>query len=268
MARRPLPLNPKSSPLAAFGAELRHLREHHAPRPLTLDELAKISGYSAPYLSTVERAKETPTREFAVNLDQSLSAGGVLVRMWDNTLDPGPFPPWFDWPHYEVKAVTLRSYQNSVVDGQLQTEAYASAILKGDKEAVAGRMKRQEIQRSDDPPRIICTMDHSVLLREIGGPEVMFDQLQHLADLMRQDRFHLCFTQFVKHEGSVGSFVIATLEDRSEVSYVETALRGVTTAQPDDLRILSDRFEDIRSKTLSEDQSLELVLSAAEQRWT
>ncbi|GAB3671365.1 hypothetical protein GCM10027589_40360 [Actinocorallia lasiicapitis] len=41
-------------------------------------------------------------------------------------------------------------------------------------------------------------------------------------------------------------------------------LRGITTAQPDDLRKLSDRFEDIRPKTLSEDASIELVLRTAE----
>jgi hypothetical protein len=62
--------------------------------------------------------------------------------------------------------------------------------------------------------------------------------------------------------------VLATLEDRSEVAYVETSARGITTGEPQDLATLAERFEAIRSRALPVDQSLELIARTAEERWT
>ena len=95
----------------------------------------------------------------------------------------------------------------------------------------------------------------------------MYEQLQHLVK-MASERVHIHIVRTRQHRGVAGSFVLATMPDRSEVGYVETAARGITLAQPKDLRILNDRFEAIRSKALPEDESLELILRTAEELWT
>jgi transcriptional regulator with XRE-family HTH domain len=264
MPKKPHPLNPTYSPLAMFGSELRVLRTR---RNLSLEGLSALVGYSGSFIGMVERAEEMPKRDVAVDLDQALDAGESLVRMWDNALKPGPFPEWFDWHFHEALAVLLRTFQLAVIDGLFQTEEYARALLDGGETAVQGRMTRQEILTSDDPPTLVCILDYSVLTREIGGKAVMYEQLQHLVK-MASEKVHIHIIRTRHHRGIAGSFVLATMPDRSEVGYVSTAVKGLTLAQPKDLRILNDRFEAIRSKALPEDESLELILRTAEELWT
>lgn len=264
MPKKPHPLNPTYSPLAMFGSELRVLRTR---RDLSLEGLSALVGYSGSFIGMIERAEEMPKRDVVIDLDQALDAGEVLVRMWDNALKPGPYPDWFDWPVFESQAIALRGSELAVIYGLFQLEEYALDLMDGDEAAAAARMQRQEILTGDDPPTVVCVMDYSVLTREIGGKKLMYDQLQHLAG-MASERNHIHIIETRKHRGIMGSFVIATLPDRSEIGYVETATRGITTGQLHDLRILSDRFEAIRSKALREDQSLELILRTADQLWT
>lgn len=53
------------------------------------------------------------------------------------------------------------------------------------------------------------------------------------------------------------------MEDRSEVLYLETTMRGVTTDDPADLAALSDVLRDLRAKALTED-----VMREAWEKWT
>jgi hypothetical protein len=95
----------------------------------------------------------------------------------------------------------------------------------------------------------------------------MRDQLSHLVDVA-SERVSVHVIPAGPHRGISGSFVLATLADRSEVAYVETAARGVTTGEPQDLTTLTEKSESIRSRALPVDQSLELITRTAEERWT
>ncbi|MGH3121807.1 MAG: DUF5753 domain-containing protein [Streptosporangiaceae bacterium] len=97
------------------------------------------------------------------------------------------YPGWF-WPYLdrEAEAAFLRSWQPLVVDGLLQTEDYARAILRaarprdsGEKidQLVTARMDRQAILSRDDPPDLWVIVDESVLRRPAGEPGVMTGQL-------------------------------------------------------------------------------------------
>ena len=43
-------------------------------------------------------------------------------------------------------------------------------------------MTRQRVLRSEPPLRLSVVLDEGVLLRQVGGPQVMREQLEHLAD--------------------------------------------------------------------------------------
>jgi hypothetical protein len=208
-------------------------------------------------------------REFAAAMDKSLGTGGVLIRLWDGLLKNSAYPPWFDWPIHEAAATVLRTFELALVYGLLQTEEYARALLYGDEAAVQARMARQEILTRNDPapPLLVCVLDEGVLQREMGGPEVMRDQLRHLVEVA-SERISVHVIPSGRHRGVAGSFVLATLADRSEVAYVETAARGITTGEPQDLTTLTERFESIRSRALPVDQSLDLITRTAKERWS
>jgi hypothetical protein len=102
---------------------------------------------------------------------------------WDHLVKAGVYPRWFEnWPGIEEKAITLRSFQPLLVDGLLQTDDYARALLYGDEAAVAARMGRQTVLAREDssPPLLVCVLGEIVLWHQVGAPKVMHDQLMHL----------------------------------------------------------------------------------------
>lgn len=266
MPRRPNPLNPASSPLAYFGSELRIYRDR---LKLSQDQAAARSNYSGSYVGAVERAEEMPDLEFAEAMDEGLQTGGALRRLWLGLLQPSVYPTWFDWPKHETEALALRTAQLALVYGLLQTEEYAAALLYEDKVAVQARLARQRILTRTDPkpPLLVCVLDECVLHHEVGSPQIMREQLRYLIDVV-SERIAVHVIRSKRHRGVAGSFVLATRKDRSEVAYVETAARGITTGEPLDLTTLNERFESVRSQALPQDQSLELIERTAKERWS
>lgn len=68
--------------------------------------------------------------------------------------------------------------------------------------------------------------------------------------------------------GTDGSFVLATLPDRTELADVETAVRGITVSETEDIRLLSDAYDQIRSRALPVDMSKDLIRRILEELWT
>jgi hypothetical protein len=103
-------------------------------------------------------------------------------------------PPGFrDWPELEGKAATLRVWSPSVIDGLVQTEAYARSLLETAPGAtaemvssrLASRMERQRrVLMRDDPPSVCCLIDHTALYRIVGSPEIMAAQASRLLDVV------------------------------------------------------------------------------------
>lgn len=141
----------------------------------------------------VENTTRVPTPAFAQRLDEALGTPGTFERMRAH-LRAAPFPAWFrDWVETEREARALRTWHPTLVDGLLQTEEYARALLRtrmgaSDDEVeqmAAGRMDRQAILRRDQPPLLWVVLDEAVLRRPIGGWPVMAKQLDHLVEMAR-----------------------------------------------------------------------------------
>jgi hypothetical protein len=78
-------------------------------------------------------------------------------------------------------------------------------------------------------------IDESVLYREIGSRETMREQLEHLTSIdIPQISVQIVPSNFVRF-GLLAGFMIATLEGGIEVAYLETAIRGVTTGDQDEV---------------------------------
>jgi hypothetical protein len=105
------------------------------------------------------------------------------------------FPPSLrEFATYEARAITLWTFEHSVMPGLLQTENYARSVLERHPnvtpdqvaERVAGRLARQAVLDRDDLPLFWVLLDENVLHREIGDAKIMRDQLAHLAGMARR----------------------------------------------------------------------------------
>ncbi|WP_254716753.1 DUF5753 domain-containing protein [Actinomadura sp. WMMB 499] len=202
-------------------------------------------------------------------MDQEFSAGGALLELWDDLVEEAAYPAWFDWVSVEHEAKSLHVFELGVVTGLLQVRAYASAILNGDEKAVEARLKRQMILTREEPapPELVVLLDKSVLYREVGGPDVMRSQLEHLVNSV-SNRLAVQVVPMRLHTGISGSFVLATMEDRSQVGYVETVARGVTMSDKDDLNRMAEALSTLRSQALPVDMSLDLIKKVTAEKWT
>ncbi|MFG2088926.1 helix-turn-helix domain-containing protein [Spirillospora sp. NPDC048824] len=262
---------PRESPaLVAFGRQMRRMREAKDVKQETIAHLAKVSG---PQVSRIESGKKRATRSFVVAVDDYLEAGGSLISLWEDLNKDGhPVPLWFDWPQVEADAVMLVCWQHSVIPGLAQTPAYALALLRDNQEAADARISRQAILSGDketNPPIVVLLLDEHVLHNRVGTPETMREQLEHLLKLSLLPYVTVqVVLSSAEHEGVLGAFVVATMEDRSEIAYIETAIRGITTDNPAELSSLARTLFELRSQALSQEMSGELIRKVIQEKWT
>ncbi|RSN44332.1 MULTISPECIES: helix-turn-helix domain-containing protein [Actinomadura] len=256
--------NSTSPMLTAFG---KALRRHRSRVGLSQDRLAAKLGVTAQYVSLVELGRTRCTLEFVTASDAALGAEGELQELWKDLVMDSAYPTWFDWPTVEAEALELTEYSLTVVPGLLQLPAYASAILRGNKEAVDARLKRQDILRKNPPPPLTVLLDEAVLHREVGDKEVMREQLEYLASVAGRNVTMQVVPNRGEHDGNSGAFVVATLEDRSEVVYVESAYRGLTLSDPDALATIAATLRELRSLALPMTMSVDLIRRTVDEKW-
>ena len=97
-------------------------------------------------------------------------------------------------------------------------------LKKGQKQRLYGFLDRT------GAPQLWCILDEYVLHRPIGGSKTMRGQLYRLAELAENPRTTI---QIVPsggaHAGLLGGFIIADLDSRPSVAYLETAAEGIVT---------------------------------------
>ncbi|MEV5752076.1 helix-turn-helix transcriptional regulator [Actinoallomurus sp. NPDC052308] len=253
--------------LELFGSQVKRYRSISG---LSQDQLGEKVPVCGSHIGKIERGETRCDRAIAVKLDEILDTRGALPSLWDELVVDAAFPVWFDWPEVESEAEFLGTYQCLVVDGLLQTEDYASALLGEDTAATAARMKRQAILSREDPPppRVSALLAEAVLRNQVGDRDVMRGQLEHLLSIVSPRISVQIVPDPFGPIGTAGGFVLATLPNRTELAYVATAVRGITTSEPDDIRLLSETYDQIRSRALPVEMSRDLIRRVLEERWT
>jgi transcriptional regulator with XRE-family HTH domain len=270
-----------ASPLALFGAELRHYR---TAAGLSQEQLGERIGYSGALVGAVETARRMPTEDFPARCDEvtDLRTGGALVRLRGHMreqLRRQVWPAWFrEWPGIEREAVTLRSWELAVVPGLLETAAYARAVLRAvlpgatDDEVEAhasARLQRQEILQRQDPPMLWAIMDECVLRRRVGDGRIMRTQLTHLIEIAQHPKVKILIVPASAgaHVGVGGPFAIAELRDTPEWAYLDTAAHGQITDHPETVKACAQVFDTLRAEALPPRASLDLIAGVRD-TWT
>lgn len=131
------------------------------------------------------------------------------------------------------------SYECQIVDGLLQTEAYARAVECATAPAgtpvhvresyVAVRMERQrKLFERAKPLRARFVLDEAALRRRVGDADVMQDQLEHLRKITKRPNVDIRLLPFAAgaHEATLGPFQIFGYEDPQDPAIVTTQWYG------------------------------------------
>ncbi|MFE5732777.1 Scr1 family TA system antitoxin-like transcriptional regulator [Streptomyces sp. NPDC056528] len=264
-------LDPSASPLDYYGAELRRLREAAG---LNQSQLGDVVYCTGSLIGQIETAKKVPTRRFSEQLDAALITGGTFARLVGLVLK-SQLPTWFQpYADMEARATYIYSFQAQLVYGLLQTDAYARAVLGArtldELDAkVAARIDRQRILDRETPPLIWVILSEAVLHQEVGGREVMRDQLAHLLRIQEREWVKIQILPFTAgaHAGLMGSFNLLRFEDDPDLVYTEDFVRGHMTADPAAFREGSLRYDHLRAAALSVEKSAELIARVMEERY-
>ncbi|MEV7063703.1 helix-turn-helix transcriptional regulator [Streptomyces collinus] len=261
--------------MRAVGKQVKVLRERAG---LTQRELGDRLGYSEDLISSVERGRRTPQREFLVAADELLDAGGVLKAAIEDVEKAKAkarvrHPAWFrDYARLERESVELNFYNNHDIPGLLQTERRTRALYEMRKpllgediieQRVASRMARQEVLTHWPPPMVTAVVEEVVLRRPIGGPEVHKEQLEQLIGLaqLRNVELQVMPTDRSEHAGMGGPFILLTPKGKARVGYTEVQNSSRLVTDTEDVRILAARYGSIRAQALTMRESLDLINS-------
>ncbi|MFC8512907.1 helix-turn-helix domain-containing protein [Streptomyces sp. NPDC057257] len=264
-------LDPSASPLDYYGFELRRAREAAG---LTQNALGAIVFCTGSLIGQIETTYKVPTREFSERVDAALGTDGTFSRLVGLVLR-SQLPSWFQpYAEMEAKATYISAFQAQVVYGLLQTKAYARALLgvreDGDIDAkVAARLDRQRILDRDEPPVLWVVLSEAVLHQEVGGREVMREQLAHLLTMQQRKWVDIQVLPFEAgaHAGLMGSFNILRFENDPAIVYTEDFVQGHMTANPEAIKEGSARYDHLQAAALSPRDSAALIARVMEERY-
>ncbi|MEV6020742.1 MULTISPECIES: helix-turn-helix transcriptional regulator [unclassified Streptomyces] len=179
-------------------------------------------------------------------------------------------PQFAQYLGYEGAATSLHTYHPIVVPGHLQTRGYAEALLAPRdleedvfQRVVDLRMERQQ-RMFDDSGRPACVfvLDEAAVRRQIGGKDVLGEQLDHLLALGSRPEVSVRVLPFEAgaHYSTLGSFVLLGFPDDDDLLYLEHAAGSMTGGE--DLRLLA-RYQEclqvITDLALGEPESADLI---------
>lgn len=270
-------LDPTAGPMAFFGAELRRRREAAG---LSQEQLGAKLNFTGSQVGKVETGERPPSLDFAKRCDEVFpEADGIFERLYALAQRWEGSPAWFrPWLEIEREATLLRWWEPLLIPGLLQTADYARAILgaspstsdDGLDDLVSARIERQSVLDGPECPMLCAVIDESVLYRCIGSPKIMHDGLLHLAEMSRRKNITVQVVpgKVGAHAGLLGAFIIARLDGGSDIVYLETPSSGQTDATPSVVHQINLAWEALRSVALPIDDSRDLILKVAEERWT
>ncbi|MFJ1746181.1 helix-turn-helix domain-containing protein [Streptomyces sp. NPDC088116] len=157
-------------------------------------------------------------------------------------------PSWFSaYISLEDEASLIRTYEPHYIPGLLQTEDYARAVLKVGahrnaeelERRVALRIKRQQLLAKPDAPILWILMEEAVLLRPVGGAEVMRNQVDRLLEATELPNVTLQIMPFSvgPHLGAFGPFHLFRFDipELPDVVYTENLTGAVYMEQRPDI---------------------------------
>lgn len=162
----------------------------------------------------------------------------------------------------ESSATSLRSYEAQLIPGLLQTEDYARAVIsamrvdldaKSIEDLVEVRMRRQDVLKSDEPPKLWAVIDEAAFRRLRGTPAILEGQLRHLLEMSRRPDIVVQILPFGigLHPAGYGSFMRMGFPDPTPaVVWVENLTKSVCLETAEDVERYDEVFDHLRARAL------------------
>ncbi|MGV2915826.1 helix-turn-helix domain-containing protein [Streptomyces alfalfae] len=257
-----------ASAMRMVGALLALYREAAGYTQRTLAEACVMS---EEHIASVEQGRRPLKMDLAVQLDKFLNTGGALETAVENMPEVDLIPRWAEeYLDCEREAIAISSYENQVLPGQLQTEAYAQAVFRSrvpvfDEDEierfVAMRIERQEILHRKVPPTTSFVIWEAVLHDHLGGKQVYVEQLRHLREYADLPGLALQVLPFgrTQHAGLNGPFVLLETPEHQRLAYTETQRGSQLIADPDEVAILTQKCAMLRTQALNPEDTRDLL---------
>ncbi|CAM5599390.1 transcriptional regulator [Streptomyces spiroverticillatus] len=265
----------------AFGALLRFHRELGG---LSQEALGARIGYSKSQVAMVEKGERRPKRLFVLKAGDALGAQGALlavakVEFPDSPDDELPREPSSldEYLAEEGEAASIRSYQNMVFPGLLQTEEYARAVHRSGsfptpddetvEQRVAQRMERKALIHRRPVPDLTFVLEESTLTRPLGGRACLKAQLHHVLDLseLRHVRIQVMPHDLRSHPGLMGCLILLETGDHRHLAYIEGPRTSRFITEQPDLGNLNGTYGVLQSQALTPDASAKLITKVAQE---
>jgi hypothetical protein len=178
-------------------------------------------------------------------------------------------------PFYEVegRAHTVRYWAPIILPGIVQTPAYATELFKAMRldaarveERLEVRMSRQAILERTDPPDITIVIWEPVLHHQIGGREVMREQLARLVGLSDLLTVTIHVLPHGANPGLGGAIQLAATADAPELLLGDSLIEDQISNNPLVVRRASSTFNSVRADALPRAGSRDKLMEAME-RW-
>ncbi|MEV0576409.1 helix-turn-helix transcriptional regulator [Streptomyces sp. NPDC050392] len=238
---------------------------------LTQAQLADRVRLQVETVASIEQGRRALLPDLAHQLDRLLDTKGALETAVENMPEVDLIPAWVEqYLDLEREALALSWYDNQVMPGLLQTEAYARAVFRNRvpvfseekiADQTAARLERQEILRRSTPPTISFVIWEPVVMLQLVDDEAHYEQLHHLRQCAALPGICLQVLPLSRrtHAGLNGPFILLETPDYQRVAYSETQRGSLLVADPDEVSILSQKYAMLRTQALSPEDSVGLL---------
>jgi Domain of unknown function (DUF5753) len=174
----------------------------------------------------------------------------------------------------ERTAHILRCWSPIILPALFETAEYRRAVVTAGgndperaEELVKATLDRQSVLNRVDPPEVVAVIHEDVLRKLIGSPEIMHDQLVHLAAMATRPNIsiHIVPSRVGAHAGLSGDINIASGDGEPDALHTDAVPEGHTTETSSLVRRAAVTFERVRRVALPCAQSRAVIVEEAEQ---
>ncbi|MGW5847067.1 helix-turn-helix domain-containing protein [Streptomyces sp. NPDC055254] len=270
---RPVEADGTAHLFRALGKQIKALRE---AADFHQKELAARLHVGEDLIGAIERGVRTPQPDLLERADAVLGARGVLRVAVPEVREAlkrarTRHPDWFrSYAEAEAATQALHEYGQQGVPGLLQTEGHAREIftqrrplldVETIERRVQDRLARQQIFERWPSPTFSFVLDYNLLERAVGGSDVHHGQLLRFLEVGRLRTVELQVMPYKQgaHAAMGGSFTLLHPKGRQQIAYHEAYGRPHLITDPDQVRIMAERYGIIRAQALTPDESLDMI---------
>jgi transcriptional regulator with XRE-family HTH domain len=273
------------SPTVRLRKLTRRLRQWRTEAGLSLDDLAPRLGWSKSKLGRFETGDAAPgpadvmaiatvfgipddEREHYVTLAFQARQKGWWQRYGKEALKED----FGEYVGLESEAASVCEFSCQMIPGLLQTERYASELMRAwlprVDTATAGERADLRVQRQarlhDDPPLGVSAIIYEAALRQlVGGPDVMGEQLNHLAQMADLPHITVQVLPFSAgaHPAMDAPFILLTFPEPEDpdVPFAEYLTGCVYVEDTDEIASYNLNYNALEQAALNPAESIQLI---------